>query len=360
MHRRKFIGLTGMLSTIWLPMAAKAALNSHNPVVAIPKLDSQRSDLDASVDERPIVKVVGVGGMGTNGINQLIQKERSGIDYICVDSDLKTLRSSRAHTRIQLDAGVKLPDRAGMVYSMSEKSHRDIADALNGAHMVVIVAGMGGATGTGVAPEIATLARSLGALTLAVVTTPFSFEAKMRNRIAEEGLAELDRYADSVIVVPNEIPLRNLDGGVTKDGGLRCVNNMMISAVDDLTNSLCNPGLASLDLDDVRNVMSGVGRGTIGYGLASGHDRAFTAATKAVELARLLSRRKNGQDRIMVNIVASPRLKFKEVHDVVHTVRRHASTDPFLVFSGTVDTDLREQLCVSLVSFNADRRSKPK
>ena len=357
MNRRKFISLTGLLSTIWLPIPVKAALNSSNPVAAIPTLVSHRSDAIASVDEHPIVKVVGVGGMGTNGVDYLTQNERSGVDFICVDSDSKTVRRSIAQTKILLDAGISTPGRAGQVYSLSEKQRRDIAGVLNGAHLVFIVAGMGGATGTGVASEIATLARSLGALTLAVVTTPFGFEAEERNRRAAVGIAALEQSADSVCVVPNETLFRKLDVGLGRIESVQTVNKVIMGAVADLTDSLCCPGIVNLAMVDVQRAISGMGRGAIGCALASGHDRAFTAATKALELVRLLSPGENRPDRIIINITASS-LKLKEVHDVMETIGRHASTDYFRVFGATVDPDLKGQLRVSLISFSAigDRR----
>lgn len=276
MDRRKFIGLTGLLASIWIPMVGKAASSQTNIHVAASPIDSCGTTGSASIVANTKIKVVGVGGAGSNAVEHMIGEGASSIEFICVNSDSKALNFSSAKRKILIDDGLGKAGSASAAMLMATRHLREITEALKGAHIVFIIAGLGGAAGTGASPVIANIARSQGALTVAVITTPFSFEGR-RKRVAADGLANLEQCVDSVIVVPNETLIENLDDEISMLDAFRFSDNVLMNAVCNITNSIVLPSLVGLDLEDVRFAMSGMCRATTGYAICV---RRFTGVMR--------------------------------------------------------------------------------
>lgn len=300
----------------------------------------------------PVMKVVGVGGAGGNAVNHMIQKSVEGVEFIAVNTDAQVLGRNMARNQIQLGntglgAGAK-PEEARAA-AMAERER--LEEALRGAHMVFITAGMGGGTGTGAAPIVAEVARSLGVLTVAVVTKPFSFEGTRRMRIAEQGIEELGQHVDSLIVILNDKLEEVLGEDVTMDDAFRAADDVLNNAVAGIAEIINCPGLINVDFQDVRTVMSEQGMAMMGSAFAEGIDRARIAAEQAIASPLLEGVTLAGARGVLVNITATrDSLKHGEVKAVMNTIRSFAADDATIIFGAVYDDAMGANLRVTVVA----------
>jgi cell division protein FtsZ len=300
----------------------------------------------------PIIKVIGVGGAGGNAVNHMIEQGVEGVEFIAVNTDAQVLSRNRSRNQIQLGstglgAGAK-PEEARAV-ALAERER--IEEAISGAHMVFITAGMGGGTGTGAGPVIAEVARSLGILTVAVVTKPFSFEGSKRTKIAEHGLAELAPHVDSLIVILNDKLEEVLGEDVTQEEAFRAADDVLNDAVAGIAEIINQPGLVNVDFQDVRTVMSEQGMAMMGSATAQGVDRARIAAEQAIACPLLEGVNLAGARGVLVNISASrTSLKLRETKEVMNTIRAFAADDATIIYGGVYDDALGEDLRVTVVA----------
>ena len=307
-------------------------------------LDSQASS--------PIIKVVGVGGAGGNAVNHMIEREVQGVEFIAVNTDAQVLARNLARNQIQigstgLGAGARPEEARAVAISDRER----IEEALRGAHMVFITAGMGGGTGTGAAPVIAEVAREMGALTVAVVTKPFSFEGGKRMKTAEQGLQELWPNVDSLIVILNDKLEEVLGEDVTQEEAFRAADSVLNNAVAGISEIINQPGRVNVDFQDVRTVMSEQGMAMMGAASASGIDRARIAAEQAIACPLLEGVNLAGARGVLVNITASRQsLKLRETKEVMNTVRAFAADDATIIYGGVYDDSLGDELRVTVVA----------
>ncbi|MBS1228597.1 MAG: cell division protein FtsZ [Proteobacteria bacterium] len=297
-----------------------------------------------------VIKVVGVGGAGGNAVDHMIREGVMGVEFVAMNTDAQALKRSVAHKKIRLGKsglGAGAKPEAGRVAAVEEREQ--IADSLRGAHMVFITAGMGGGTGTGAGPIVAEVARELGILTVAVVTKPFDFEGK-RLKIAELGIAELQKNVDSLIVILNDKLMDVLGDDVSMDEAFKAADNVLRNAVGGIAEIINFPGLVNVDFEDVRTVMGEMGMAMMGSANASGVDRARIAAEQAVASPLLEGINLSGAKGVLVNITSTRGLKMKEVNEVMNTVREFAAEDAHIIFGAVYDEDMGEEIRVTVVA----------
>jgi len=309
------------------------------------------------VDNEPqsaVIKVVGVGGGGGNAVRHMIENNVQGVDFICANTDAQALADIAAKTVLQLGTGITKglgaganPD-IGRAAAMEDRDR--IADALHGADMVFVTAGMGGGTGTGGAPIVAEVARDMGILTVAVVTRPFSFEGKSRLKIADYGLRELEQHCDSLITIPNEKLLEVLGKNTSLLDAFREANDVLLGAVQGIAELIIRPGMINVDFADVRTVMSEMGAAMMGTGQASGENRAREAAERAINSPLLDDIDVSGARGVLVNITAGLDLSLGEFSEVGDTIEEYASEDATVVVGTVIDPELSDTLKVTVVA----------
>ncbi|MDR2450227.1 MAG: cell division protein FtsZ [Candidatus Accumulibacter sp.] len=305
---------------------------------------------DAISDFETVIKVIGVGGAGGNAVNHMIREGVKGVEFIAANTDVKALKLSVAQKKLRLGKtglGAGAKPEAGRDAAISERER--IAQALEGAHMVFITAGMGGGTGTGAAPIVAEVAREMGLLTVAVVTKPFSWEGR-RIKIAEAGIVELQKHVDSLIVVLNDKLKEVLGDDVSMLDAFKAADNVLRNAVGGIAEIINSPGLVIVDFEDVRTVMSEMGMAMMGSASASGVDRARLAAEQAVASPLLEGISLSGARGVLVNITASHSLKMKEVDEIMNTVRGFAADDAHIIFGAVYDDAMEDDLRVTVVA----------
>jgi cell division protein FtsZ len=303
-----------------------------------------------------IIKVVGVGGAGGNAVTHMVNRNVSGVDFICANTDSQVLARTRAQTQLQLGAtglGAGAKPEAGKLAAEAERDR--IREALQGAHMVFITAGMGGGTGTGAAPVVAQMAKEMGILTVGVVSKPFIFEGSKRMRVAEAGIGELEQHVDSLIIVLNEKLMDVLGEDVSMEEAFRAADDVLHNAVAGIAEIINNPGLVNVDFEDVKTVMAEMGMAMMGSAYADGLDRARIAAEQAVASPLLEGVDLSGARGVLVNITASKSLKMKEVNEVMNTIRAFASDDATIIFGTVFDENLADKLRVTVVATGLGR-----
>ncbi|MDZ7784462.1 MAG: cell division protein FtsZ [Halioglobus sp.] len=309
------------------------------------------------VDNQPsnaVIKVIGVGGGGGNAVKHMIENDVEGVDFICANTDAQALSDIESRTVLQLGGNITKglgaganPD-IGRAAAMEDRDR--IAEALHGADMVFITAGMGGGTGTGGAPIVAEVARELGILTVAVVTRPFPFEGKKRISIAMEGMAELQQHVDSLITIPNEKLLEVLGKNTSLLDAFKEANDVLLGAVQGIADLIIRPGMINVDFADVRTVMSEMGMAMMGTGYAKGENRAREAAEKAINSPLLDDINLAGARGILVNITAGFDLSLGEFSEVGDTIEEFASEDATVVVGTVIDPELKEEIKVTVVA----------
>ncbi|MEI8208636.1 MAG: cell division protein FtsZ [Methylococcales bacterium] len=300
-----------------------------------------------------VIKVIGVGGGGGNAVNHMVGSHIEGVEFICANTDAQALRKIAVETIIQL--GVELTKGLGAgtnpeIGKFAAEENKDrIKEVLQGADMVFLTAGMGGGTGTGAIPVIAQIAKEMGILTVAVVTKPFLFEGKKKQLVAEQGIIELEKYVDSLITIPNQKLLPVLGNSVSLMNAFRAANDVLLDAVQGITELIIHPGMINVDFADVRTVMSGMGAAIMGVGSASGEHRAREAAEKAIACPLLEDIDLQGARGILVNISAADMgvAEFNEVGNIVH---EFASEDAVIKIGMAIDPTLGDEIKVTVVA----------
>ncbi len=306
-----------------------------------------------------IIKVVGVGGAGGNAVQHMINKGVSGVEFIAANTDAQALSHSDAHNIIQIgDTGLGAGMRPDIGRQLAEQSRERIEDALRGAHMVFIAAGMGGGTGTGAAPIVAEVAKSLGALTVAVVSKPFSYEGQKCMEIAEEGLEALSAHVDSLIVILNE-KLEEIYEDDSMIEWLQHADDVLNNAVAGIAEIINVRGHINVDFNDVKTIMGEQGKAMMGTAVASGVDRARIAAEQAVASPLLDGIDLSGARGVLVNVTASRGLKGKEIKEVMATVRAFASPDATIAQGIAYDDSMGEDIRVTVVATGLGKNKKP-
>jgi len=296
--------------------------------------------------------VIGVGGAGGNAVDHMIEQGVEGVEFYALNTDAQVLSRSKARNQIQLGtsglgAGAK-PEEARTV-ALADRER--LEETLAGSHMVFITAGMGGGTGTGAGPVIAEVARSLGILTVAVVTKPFTWEGSKRMKIAEQGIEELAPHVDSLIVILNDKLEEVLGDDVTQEDAFEAADDVLNNAVAGIAEIINQPGLVNVDFQDVRTVMTEQGMAMMGSAVASGVDRARIAAEQAIACPLLEGVNLAGARGVLVNITASrTSLKLRETKEVMNTIRAFAAEDATIIYGGVYDDALGEELRVTVVA----------
>jgi len=304
--------------------------------------------------QNAVIKVVGVGGGGGNAVNHMLRSNIEGVDFICANTDAQALKNTEVKTALQLGSNVTRglgagadPDR-GCEAAVEDRDR--IYEAIEGADMVFITAGMGGGTGTGAAPVVAEVAKELGILTVAVVTKPFGFEGTKRMQIAEDGIARLSEHVDSVITIPNEKLLSVLGKTTSLLDAFKAANDVLLNAVQGIAELITKPGLINVDFADVRTVMSEMGVAMMGTGRAEGDQRAREAAELAIRSPLLEDIHLSGARGILVNITAGLDLAIGEFDEVGNTVKEFARDDATVVVGTVIDPDMTAEMRVTVVA----------
>src|ERR671922_1896814 len=304
-----------------------------------------------------VIKVVGIGGGGVNAVNRMIEVGLKGVEFIAVNTDAQALLMSDAD--VKLDVGRELTRGLGAgaqpeVGRKAAEDHRDeIEEVLKGADMVFVTAGEGGGTGTGGAPVIANIARKLGALTIGVVTRPFSFEGKRRQMQAEQGITELRNECDTLIVIPNDRLLQLGDIGVSLMDAFRSADEVLLSGVQGITDLITTPGLINLDFADVKSVMSGAGSALMGIGSARGDDRSVAAAEMAIS-SPLLEASIDGAHGVLLSIQGGSDLGLFEINEAAQLVSNSAAPDANIIFGAVIDDALGDEVRVTVIAAGFD------
>ncbi len=312
---------------------------------------------DNNINLGTVIKVVGVGGAGGNAVQHMINKGVCGVEFIAANTDAQALSHSSADNIIQIgDSGLGAGMRPDVGRKLAEESRSRIEDALRGAHMVFIAAGMGGGTGTGASPVIAEVAKSLGALTVAVVSKPFSYEGEKCMEIAEEGLEQLAQHVDSLIVILNE-KLEEIYEDDSMMEWFQHADDVLNNAVAGIAEIINVRGHINVDFNDVKTIMAEQGKAMMGTAVATGSDRAVTAAQEAVSSPLLDGIDLSGARGVLVNVTASKSLKGKEIRQVMAVVREFASPEATIVQGVAFDDSMGDDLRVTVVATGLDRHS---
>lgn len=304
-----------------------------------------------------VIKVVGIGGGGVNAVNRMIEVGLKGVEFIAVNTDAQALLMSDAD--VKLDIGRELTRGLGAgaapeVGQQAAEDHREeIEEVLKGADMVFVTAGEGGGTGTGGAPVVAQIARKLGALTIGVVTRPFSFEGKRRGKQAEDGIQELRNECDTLIVIPNDRLLQLGDIGVSLMDAFRSADEVLLSGVQGITDLITTPGLINLDFADVKSVMSGAGSALMGIGSARGEGRAVQAAEKAIN-SPLLEASMDGAHGALLSIAGGSDLGLFEINEAASLVQESAHPEANIIFGTIIDDSLGDEVRVTVIAAGFD------
>jgi cell division protein FtsZ len=304
-----------------------------------------------------VIKVVGVGGGGVNAVNRMIELGLRGVEFIAINTDAQALLMSDAD--VKLDVGRELTRGLGAgadpeVGRRAAEDHaEEIEEALRGADMVFVTAGEGGGTGTGGAPVVAKIAKSIGALTIGVVTKPFSFEGRRRQQQAETGVARLKEEVDTLIVVPNDRLLEISDRGISMIEAFATADQVLLAGVQGITDLITTPGLINLDFADVKSVMQGAGSALMGIGSARGADRAIKAAELAVE-SPLLEASIEGAHGVLLSIQGGSNLGIFEINDAAQLVKEAAHPEANIIFGTVIDDTLGDEVRVTVIAAGFD------
>jgi cell division protein FtsZ len=320
-------------------------------------------EFDTNIDQFATIKVVGVGGGGNNAVNRMIEDGVEGVEFIAVNTDAQALRQSKAAIKMQIGAALTRGLGAGANPEIGKKaveeSRQQIQDVLEGADMVFVTAGMGGGTGTGAAPAIAEIAKSLGALTIGVVTRPFKFEGKKRATNAAGGIDELRKAVDTLIIIPNDRLLEIVNKNTPMMEAFREADNVLRQGVQGISDLIAVPGLINLDFADVKTVMSFKGTALMGIGIAKGSDRAVEAAQKAIN-SPLLETSINGAKGVIMNITGGMNLSLFEVQEAADIVASASHEDLNMIFGSVINENLKDEIIITVIATGFTEQEDPR
>ncbi|MCI8544975.1 MAG: cell division protein FtsZ [Bacilli bacterium] len=314
------------------------------------------------IDQLAKIKVIGVGGGGCNAVNRMIESGVKGVDFIVANTDLQVLNTSQAPVKIQI--GTELTNGLGaganpqIGKEAALESKTDIEEALKGADMVFVTCGMGGGTGTGAAPVIANIAQGMGALTVGIVTKPFSFEGKKRMTQALSGLEELKKNVDTLIVIPNDRLREIIDKTTPLLDSFKEVDNVLRRGVQSISDLIAVAGLINLDFADVKAVMEKRGNALIGIGMGVGEDRATEAARQAVS-SPLLETSISGATDAIINVTGGANLTLFEVEEAAEVIRSSANTDINTIFGAVINENLNDEIIVTVIATGFEDKTEP-
>src|SRR5262252_2417468 len=317
-------------------------------------------EFDDEPSNRAKIKVIGVGGGGGNAINTMIESHLDGVDFIAANTDIQALESNQAPMKIALGGALTKGLGAGANPEIGKNAALEdiarLAEVLAGADMVFVTAGMGGGTGTGAAPIIAQVARECGALTVGVVTKPFGFEGRKRRRQAEEGIATLQQSVDTLITIPNDRLLSVAGQKTTMLDAFRKADEVLLNAVQGISDLITIPGLINVDFADVRTIMKEMGRALMGMGRACGERRAIEAAQQAISSPLLEDVSITGATGILINITGGPDLTLFEVNEASTLIQESAHEEANIIFGSVIDANFTDEVRITVIATGFDRK----
>ena len=306
-----------------------------------------------------VIKVIGVGGGGGNAVSHMVNAGIEGVDFVCANTDAQALNTARVKTALQIGCNITKGLGAGAdpdIGRQAAMEDRDrIVEVIEGADMLFITAGMGGGTGTGAAPVVAQVAKELGILTVAVVTRPFEMEGTKRMSVADNGIAELGKYVDSLITIPNEKLLAVLGSDTTLINAFETANEVLQGAVQGIAELITTPGTMNVDFADVRTVMSEMGMAMMGTGTSSGEGRAREAAEAAISSPLLEDVNLSGANGILVNVTSDMNLTIGEFSEIGDTVKEFAASDATVIIGSALDPSMKDEVRVTVVATGLGR-----
>ena len=315
----------------------------------------------AQTENFALIRVVGVGGAGSNAVNRMIRAELLGVEFIAVNTDAQALVKSHAPTRIRIGDGISRGLGAGGDSAVGERAAQEdienLRAALEGSDLVFVTAGMGGGTGSGAAPVVAKIAKEIGALTIGIVTKPFVFEGKRRAAVAEAAANELRKHVDTLIVIPNERLLSVVSRQTSMEDSFRIADDVLRQAVKGVSDVITVPGIINLDFADVRSIMRDAGSALMGIGRASGENRATAAAEIAIA-SPLLEVDIQGATGVLINVAASATVTLHEVNEAINHITARADDEANIIFGTSLDESLGDEIQITVIAtgFSADRQ----
>src|SRR5215207_10020761 len=346
------------------PSGRREASEGERTAIMTPEGRLPGSAINIIIDDEPPItgariKVIGVGGGGGNAVNRMIEAGIEGIEFLVANTDLQALKRSRAPIKIQLGGKLTKGLGAGANPDIGRNAALEdtekIIEALEGADMVFVTTGLGGGTGTGAAPIIASLASELNALTVAVVTKPFHFEGKRRMAQGDQGLRELRECVDTVITIPNERLLHTADQKMSLQDAFKMADDVLRQAVQGISDLITVPGLINLDFADVKAVMSGMGLALMGAGRASGENRAVEATQQAISSPLLEEATIQGAKGVLINITGGMDLTLYEVNEASSIIRESADDDANIIFGAVIDESLHDEMKITVIATGFDK-----
>src|SRR6204780_2959821 len=319
-----------------------------------PKEPSIRMSFSEDRQQGAKIKVIGVGGGGCNAVNRMIRAKVEGVEFIAANTDLQALKLSQAPVKLQLGGKLTKGLGAGANPEIGRKAALEdtekIIEALEGSDMIFLTTGLGGGTGSGAAPVVASLASELGALTVAVVTKPFLFEGKRRQQQAEQALSELVGCVDTVIVIPNERLMECVEAGTSFFEAFRIADDILRQAVQGISDIITIPGIINRDFADVKTIMSGQGYAVMGTAVASGSNRAIDAANRAINSPLLEDNNINGAQGILINVTGSSSLSLHEIHEASSIIQKAAHENANIIFGAVQDDAMKESVKITVIA----------
>ncbi|HEY8711797.1 MAG TPA: cell division protein FtsZ [Thermoanaerobaculia bacterium] len=326
---------------------------------------SRDSNLKVTIEEGQLtakIKVVGIGGGGGNAVNRMIQAGIKGVEFIVANTDVQAMRASAAPVKLQIGGKLTKGLGAGANPEIGKQAALEdtdrILEALSGADMIFITTGMGGGTGTGAAPIIASLAAELGALTVAVVTKPFNFEGKRRRVQAEQGIRALRDTVDTLITIPNERLLNFVERATSLSEAFKIADDILRQAVQGISDLITVPGEINLDFADVRTIMHGMGMALMGTGVSSGEHRAVEAAQRAISSPLLEEASIEGAKGVLINITGGPDMTLFEVHEAASIIQEAADEEANIIFGTVIDPRMKDEVKVTVIATGFDNATK--
>jgi cell division protein FtsZ len=308
------------------------------------------------------IKVIGVGGGGGNAVNRMVQAGFDGVEFVVANTDLQALRTNAATVKLQIGSKLTKGLGAGADPNVGRQAALEdtekIIQALDGADMIFVTTGLGGGTGTGAAPVIASLASELGALTVAVVTKPFHFEGNKRRKQADAGLVELKTAVDTLITIPNQRLLAVVDRGTPLVEAFKIADTVLLQAVQGISDLILVPGLINLDFADVRTIMAGMGMALMGAGVGKGEHRALDAAQKAVASPLLDETSIDGARGILINFTGGSDLSLHEVEEAARIVQEAAHEEAHIIFGAVIDPSLQDEVRITVIATGFSERKE--
>jgi len=309
------------------------------------------------------IKVIGVGGGGSNAVNRMIEEGIQGVEFVAINTDAQALMLSKAPTRVRignkLTRGLGAGGNPEVGRKSAEESAEDLYNTMKGADMAFITAGLGGGTGTGAAPIVAQICREVGALTIGVVTRPFTFEGNRRMQACETGMEKLKEHTDTLIVIPNDRLLQIMDKRTSLNDSFRMADDVLRQGIQGISELITVPGLINLDFADVRTIMSEGGAALMAVGRASGEDRARLAAEQAIS-SQLLDITIDGAKGVLFNVTGGPSLTLFEVNQAAALIRETTHPDVNMIFGAVIDPDMTDEIRVTVIATGFERSGMPR